>query len=218
MARKFLITLAKKQYPLVVTYRANAVNVNIKVRDKTITASAPKGYPLVRIEELIRANEAKVLTTLARQQASRPDYQPGAKVTIVGREYVIAVESGVKTPFPDRGTLVVRPGDINAAVYAFARKELGFYLKAKIIHDNLRVGKLTIRKYKSKWGSCNVATRDLAFNVELAFLDVRVIDYVYCHEIAHIKHPNHSREFWHEVAGLMPDYQIYRDKLKEVRI
>ena len=40
------------------------------------------------------------------------------------------------------------------------------------------------------------------------------IDYVVIHELAHIKEHNHSKEFWDEVAMVMPDYKKYREELK----
>jgi hypothetical protein len=41
-----------------------------------------------------------------------------------------------------------------------------------------------------------------------------LIDYVVCHELAHLRHMNHSRDFWAEVARLCPDYQRLRDELE----
>ena len=35
----------------------------------------------------------------------------------------------------------------------------------------------------------------------------RVVDYVVVHELMHLKQKNHSRKFWAEVAGMLPDYK-----------
>lgn len=34
-----------------------------------------------------------------------------------------------------------------------------------------------------------------------------ISDYVICHELAHLKHLNHSSAFWEEVTRLYPDYK-----------
>jgi predicted metal-dependent hydrolase len=41
----------------------------------------------------------------------------------------------------------------------------------------------------------------------------RLVDYVICHELAHLRHMNHSRAFWGEVARQCPGYERLRDEL-----
>ena len=61
------------------------------------------------------------------------------------------------------------------------------------------------RKNRSRWGSCS-ATHRLSFNTNLAKTPHPFIEYVVVHELAHIRHPNHSRHFWELVAHHLPDY------------
>jgi predicted metal-dependent hydrolase len=42
-----------------------------------------------------------------------------------------------------------------------------------------------------------------------------VIDYVVVHELVHLKIKNHSKVYWNEVGKVMPDYNQYRNWLKE---
>lgn len=213
-----MTTLAGKQYLLVITYRRNSVNVNVKVRDGAIRVSAPYNYPVRSIEKLVRDNEKKIIVAITNQSIVKKRFEPGKVITVLGREYVLEFQNHIKSPRVGSGRLVVDQNDFENQIYSFARKQLGAYIVAKLNENGIGIRKLTIRKYKSKWGSCNVKYHDLAFNVELAFLSLNVIDYVFYHEISHIKHPNHSKEFWSEVAARMPDYRVHREKLKEVRI
>jgi predicted metal-dependent hydrolase len=41
-----------------------------------------------------------------------------------------------------------------------------------------------------------------------------VIEYVIVHELAHIRHKNHSKYFWAEVAKYVPDWKEKRSWLK----
>lgn len=218
MVKKLLINLAGRHYPLVITYRRNSVNVNVKVRDGIIKVSAPYHYPVRKIEKLVRDNETKIIAAVDSQGETKKRFESGKVITVVGRNYVIEPQNHIKRPRVMAGRLIVDQNDVENQVYNFARKQLGAYIVAKLNENRIGIRKLTIRKYKSKWGSCNVKYHDLAFNVELAFLSLNVIDYVFYHEISHIKHPNHSKEFWNEVASRMPDYKIHKEKLKEVRI
>ena len=40
------------------------------------------------------------------------------------------------------------------------------------------------------------------------------IDYLMLYELAHIRHPNHSRDFWNLVASIIPDYKEKKEWLK----
>ena len=71
-----------------------------------------------------------------------------------------------------------------------------------------------IRKYKARWGSCN-SRKELSFNYFLMMLPARVIDYVIIHELCHLKHLNHSRDFWQLVQHFLPSYQQDKIWLKQ---
>lgn len=67
------------------------------------------------------------------------------------------------------------------------------------------------RPYKSRWGSCT-CNAELAFNTLLMMAPVWVRDYVVIHELCHIKHLNHSKLFWAEVARACSHQQVAKAK------
>lgn len=71
-----------------------------------------------------------------------------------------------------------------------------------------------VKKLKSRWGSCD-SNNDIVLNMYLVQLDWSLIDYVIVHELAHTRHKHHQREFWDEVASILPDYKERRKALKE---
>jgi len=72
---------------------------------------------------------------------------------------------------------------------------------------------IKIRQYRARWGSCN-NRGELSFNYLLMMLPNYVIDYVIVHELCHLQHLNHSKEFWQLVARYFPNYMRAKQWLK----
>lgn len=73
---------------------------------------------------------------------------------------------------------------------------------------------ISVRDQKTRWGSCS-SRGSLSFNYRLIFAPPIVLDYVVVHELCHLTHMNHSKEFWAMVASVMPEYKTCRTWLKE---
>jgi predicted metal-dependent hydrolase len=73
----------------------------------------------------------------------------------------------------------------------------------------LKAGPIQVRDWKGRWGECHLE-KGLRFNWRLILLPPEVLDYVVVHELAHLKVPGHPREFWHQVAKVLPDWALRR--------
>lgn len=76
--------------------------------------------------------------------------------------------------------------------------------------------KLSIKKLKSRWGSCS-SKQEISLNYYLIQLPWRLIDYVILHELVHTQHMNHSHKFWHEVELRVPNLSSCRKEIKNFR-
>lgn len=81
-----------------------------------------------------------------------------------------------------------------------AKEKLPAMLQAASLRTGLRYSRLTIRKSRTRWGSC---TREgnISLSLFLAALPDELIDYVCVHELCHTIHHNHSAEF-HALVNL----------------
>jgi predicted metal-dependent hydrolase len=59
----------------------------------------------------------------------------------------------------------------------------------------------------SRWGSCNSKKGYINLNLYLIRKDIRFIEYVILHELAHLIHPNHSKDFYRFIENIMPDFK-----------
>jgi predicted metal-dependent hydrolase len=80
---------------------------------------------------------------------------------------------------------------------------------------NVDLDGFTIQRMKTKWGSSNPARRTIRLNLELARLDLRCLDYVILHELAHFIAPTHGPQFIDLLDRNMPEWRSVRDKLNE---
>ncbi len=77
----------------------------------------------------------------------------------------------------------------------------------------VNVPRWTIRRMKTKWGSCNRETRHLWFNVELAKKPPDCLEYIVVHEMTHYFERNHGERFTKLMDAQLPDWRSRRDQL-----
>jgi predicted metal-dependent hydrolase len=65
--------------------------------------------------------------------------------------------------------------------------------KAKVIAKE--ISKIDLRDPSSRWGSCSTDKR-LMFSWRVIMAPPTVLDYLVAHEVAHLKHMDHSSQFW----------------------
>ncbi|WP_319200186.1 M48 family metallopeptidase [uncultured Ilyobacter sp.] len=73
--------------------------------------------------------------------------------------------------------------------------------------------KIRIKALKSSWGIC-YSNGSITLNLKLIKADPKIIDYVIIHELCHLVHHNHSKEFWNEVEKYFPEYKEAKKILK----
>jgi predicted metal-dependent hydrolase len=77
---------------------------------------------------------------------------------------------------------------------------------------NAQYNKVSVKKQKSRWGSCS-KKGNLNFNLMLAAAPPAVLDYVMIHELAHVSVLDHSPRFWAIVQAADPEYKSHREWL-----
>lgn len=71
----------------------------------------------------------------------------------------------------------------------------------------------TIKKMKTRWGSCNVKSHHLNFNLLLAKVPPECAEYVVVHELTHLLDPSHNARFWSLMEYYLPGSKELRKQL-----
>lgn len=77
-----------------------------------------------------------------------------------------------------------------------------------VSYNNIR-----IKDTRTRWGSCS-SKGNLNFSWRIIMAPTEVMDYIIIHELCHLIHMNHSKEYWAAVESYMPDYSRHKEWLR----
>ena len=199
--------------------RARRMVLRVGRSDGRAVLTLPPGVSL----EVARRFVTDHADWLARQQAAAPGVQRvrvGARLPVAGRPVVITASPSPGLRLEGDRLLVPQSRALGPQVAGFLRtRAREALLPACLRHVEAlepparRFAGLSLRDTRSRWGSCSSAGR-LMFSWRLAMAPPAVLDYVAAHEVAHLRHMDHSPAFWATVAGLLPDHDAARTWLR----
>lgn len=98
-------------------------------------------------------------------------------------------------------------GEFAAFKKAFALELYLHYIEKFSPRIGRKIARVRVRKMQTRWGSCNHAKGYLNFSISLIERDLRFVEYVVLHELAHLVHVNHGADFYALIAQIMPDFR-----------
>lgn len=234
--------MEKKLYPAsgglpeFILIRKKMKRIILRINDDgVIQVSAPERAALRDIRDVINKHLDWLDEARARKETkldARPRAVDGDRVEVCGRSYPLRVKKGSRNLSAFSGGVVTAtvtdPEDeelVAAVLEALLRK----WAKA-LFEDSLSrmyplikpLGApkpaLKVRKMTSRWGSCNVKTKEITISLYLARAPMELIDSVVLHELVHLVNFPHDERFHAISAQLMPDYKIRRKKLNSLDI
>lgn len=225
------------KYQLIRSSRRKTVALQIKAAK--LIVRAPQNIELSYIDNFVQSKSLWIKDKVSQQQASAQiavnNFNNGDLVYIDGLPHKIVVDYGkmsVRCNSAEGFISVYIPAkyqqqsfskeDISAKVKLLIEEwfnsEVCDYLTLKLPalyeQTSLIATSFKVRKYKSRWGSCN-NRGELSFNCLLKMLPPWVVDYVIVHELCHLKYLNHSTKFWQLVENHCPDMHLAKAWVKK---
>lgn len=151
----------------------------------------------------------------------------GSTVPFMGRLLEVQVIRGHARRISHNGDkliLTVReestPEELAGMVEAWYLREAQAFLPARTrelaaVHSALlpAPGAVNVRKMKRRWGTCHTGGA-IWLNRELIKKDPELIDYVIIHELCHLVHHNHGKEYYELLGMIVPDFRDKRKRLQ----
>lgn len=82
---------------------------------------------------------------------------------------------------------------------------------------NFSYNKVAIKNTKTRWGSCS-SKKNLNFSYKIFELPNELQDYLIVHELCHLQHMNHSKNFWKTVSLGIPMFKQARSTLHKINL
>lgn len=215
--------------PAYTLHRSRRRTIAIHVHDDRVDVRAPMRAAQRDIDAFVKQKTPWILKKLAelreRQiEAFRVD--DGCAIDVMGETLIVRWHSAVRGEVQRDGDALWIRGralDSDRARRLFTRwlaDEAAKYLlpraEKRVAQMGLthKLGGFTLRYTRSLWGRCSTSG-NILFNPLILLAPLVVMDYLVVHEASHLRHMNHSREFWALVASHCPDWQHSRHWLKE---
>ncbi len=80
---------------------------------------------------------------------------------------------------------------------------------------NVETKGIYIQDMKTRWRSCT-PTGKIILNPELIKTPKACIEYVIIHELCHLVHHNHTRNFYDLQSKILPDWERWKDRLEMI--
>ena len=187
--------------------RARRVSLRIDPREGTVVLTLPPRAGRPSGMALLMGHADWVTRRLAALPGAVP-FVDGAEVPVDGVFHRIRHVPGLRGAVRLEGGEILVAGDaaflarrVADFMRAEARRRLGVLVAEKVALSGLRPSRVTVKDTRTRWGSC-ASSRALAFSWRLVMAPGFVQDYVVAHEVAHLRHMNHSPQFWALVATL----------------
>jgi len=198
-----------------------------------VLVSAPEGVPAQEVTNVVRRRAAWIVRK-STDPVLRPQpkqFVSGESLPYLGRQVQMLVEPGqarrtnvrfdhwtFRIAVPDHLAGDARRQAALAAIIDWYRRRAVERLASVARSWSRRLGvapaRVLTRDQRQRWGSC-APDGTIRFNWRVVMMQPALIDYVVLHEVLHLKIRRHSREYWAEVAALMPDFKTRRARLRE---
>lgn len=189
--------------------KSNCKKIKIRVVEGVVCVSAPFTVSKKIIDDFVQEQEAWIKNQLDKNTQSKEN----DLICLLGNEYRLHYIDQRKC-YVDGHELYMYSDKV--LIQKFLKQNAKKYidLRFEFFCEQLHIHNISLQYgfYKSKWGSCTPSKHKICFNVNLIFMPLEFIDAIILHELAHLYHLNHSKDFYTLLCTWMPNY---RQVLKE---
>ena len=215
---------------ILITRTKRKKTISILIKDGNVEVKAPFNLNQKEIDSFILKKEKwiknKILFQKSIKKLPKKKFINGEVFKFLGKDLMLKINtSDAKKTYIKNDYIYLNLKNNTKNNREKIKKELELFyrsfseriLKEKTLIEskkmNLKVNEIKVRSYKNRWGSCS-SNGDISYNWKLIMAPEKIINYVIIHELCHLIHFNHSRDYWGEVSKKIPNYIENKEWLK----
>ena len=228
-----VLTLATGETISYLLERRPRRTVGLKITENGLVVHAPKRIFEFQLNQILQEKAGWILKKLQAREANQIEklqWVDGEHLLYLGQDIQLSISTNNtnKKLIFDENKLKINALQANihtGSSHAVFTKQvtqwykqqakLDFARRLEILAAKLGVETppLTLSNAQSRWGSCN-SRGEVRLSWRLLQAPPHIINYVICHELAHLKQMNHSAKFYAVVEQLFPNYKAAEKELK----
>ncbi len=194
-----------------------------------VVVRAPKKARQSQVQALLEDKKSWIGRKLSEAKAKaaqvpRHNFMSGDIFLYRGQQHTLVVEEG-KNKVEVVGNFLVlglKPGTPRERIPGILEKWYRARAREAFVQRTTHYSRvfgveharICVRGQSKRWGSCS-SKGNLNLNWKLIMAPPGILDYVVAHELCHLLHMDHQKEFWNALGNVMPDYEIRRQWLKD---
>ena len=215
---------------ILITRTKRKKTISILIKDGNVEVKAPFNLMQKEIDSFILKKEKwiknKILFQKSIKKLPKKKFINGEVFKLLGKDLILKINiNDTKKTYIKNDYICLDLKNNTKNKKEKIKKELELFfrsfseriLKEKTLIEskkmNLKVKEIKVRSYKNRWGSCS-SNGNISYNWKLIMAPERIINYVIIHELCHLIHFNHSRDYWREVSKKLPNYKENKEWLK----
>ena len=201
--------------------------------DGSVEVMAPMEAPLEQIRKHVHRRapwiykQQRYFSSFGIHTPERK-YVSGESHLYLGRQYMLRVVDSERNEVHYKGNILEvecrRRKDVRSLLMAWYRKraekkfeEYAGPLIARFNRYQVKPSAIKLKEMATRWGSCT-ATGQILLNPRLVCAPRICIEYVIIHELCHLVHRNHTKNFYELLTQEMPDWKKWKMKLERLMI
>ncbi|QQK08981.1 M48 family metallopeptidase [Miniphocaeibacter halophilus] len=209
--------------------RKNVKNINIRIKNNIVNISANNSVSEKYIEDILFSKWDWLIKALNKKeniflQNKEYKYISGEEFLYLGEKYCLNVIKANENKVilnNDLNLYIEDSKDTNTMKRILDNwflNEMDYVFKDSLKRNYPLITaytkvkpKLKYRKMTASWGNCRMPSGIITLNKYLIRTPLNFIDYVMVHELVHLVHQNHGKNFYKLLEKLMPDWKIKKE-------